>query len=424
MPRAAPIALLACVLAACQPAARFRTEGAGSELYIAEMDASTANLRTYFNRLCDQADIALTGEPPACDTSGLTETQWRTVVFAGYNDIDARCDAYMNWLEAKRNERLFANQGLAALTGLLGGVLTGAGAANALGYVALALGFGGTVYNAYQDSLLMGLETSTIKTIVTERRLQFRAKFLDARFGSKPDAVFALRAYLRICTPATITMDVNTYSRDGVTGQLNGQASIQERQLQSERRSLRSYAPATAEQRATVVRPRGVPAFSGMEKITPEPGWTARQLRTLQAAFCVLNEEGGRIGPRTRANIDRFVSTRPDQRFDDYERIRAATADPTTGEATCDESRYRNYFENSNYRNAPAQEADLLKAMQALFPEDTAQAPTSFAAGRSLIGRARARCGLGNTGPFADQVTPDLETRLAGASNGKCGDTP
>jgi hypothetical protein len=50
--------------------------------------------------------------------------------------------------------------------------------------------------------------------------LEHREKFLTAEYNSKPDAVFALISYLSICSPLSITLDVNKYSRAAAAGEV------------------------------------------------------------------------------------------------------------------------------------------------------------------------------------------------------------
>jgi hypothetical protein len=59
------------------------------------MAAESAALGEYFDELCRDADIILSGTPARCSSAGLIESDWRRVVQAGYNNIDKRCDAYL-----------------------------------------------------------------------------------------------------------------------------------------------------------------------------------------------------------------------------------------------------------------------------------------------------------------------------------------
>lgn len=402
---------------------RFR-QGAGAALNDGRMASRTADLGAYFGFLCDAAGVpgvraGAAGQGPRCPGS-LSGAEWSRVTRAGFNDIDARCDAYIAWLDDKQHQRPLVNTGIGAVTALVSGVLGATGAADALIYVGLALGFGSTMYNAYNDSLLLGLEMSTIKTIVHERRRAYRSEFRDAPIADAPDSVYALQGYLRICTPATITMDVNTFTRGSIMGNAPSIAA----QTRQEREGL--YTPPSAEDRADTAPVRGdVTTPDRVSQALIGPGWTEGNLRTLQRAFCIPEDQLGNVGPKTRANL-RLFTQGTEARFEGEEiRVNATQYNDLVGTLTgCDTDRFANVYENQRFsdRGDAVDATELFNAMRALFPGDDAIAgATGFGAAgdRALIGRARAACGLSNQGAFRNQVTPDLELRLGrGACQG------
>lgn len=196
----------------------YRTEGPGLDLYSPDGASRTKALKGYFDELCQQADLVDTNAPKVCDAD-LQDRDWRALVFTGFNDIDARCDAYLNWLDQKRAERLLVDESTIALGALLGGVLAAAApGTDALNYIALAFGFTQATYSAYHESILLGIEPSTVKGIVNKRRSEFRKAVADRKFEFKPDVVYGLRSYLRICMPQTIITNVNEYSREAISG--------------------------------------------------------------------------------------------------------------------------------------------------------------------------------------------------------------
>jgi hypothetical protein len=421
--RSVLVLLVTVLLTACQPDARFRTVGAGPDLYAPEAVANTAEVLTYFNLLCARAGLApvpIPPTPPACNISNWDTRYWRVLVAAGFNDIDTRCDNYLGWLLAKRNERLFTNQTLAAITALLGGLTVATGAAEAIGYVGLALGLGTTMYNAYQETLLNGLETATIIKTVEARRTQFRVKFQNATIIAQPDAEYVLRSYLRICTPASIIMDANTAALLLWTGPA-GEPVVppQARQLDEQSKALLNYKPITPATPVTQRSERGpIRTPDIVQQVFVDPA-TMNQLRNLQAGLCIPEEDRGKLGANTIANINLW-NTRSesaasavtiDKKIDraTYGRILQQT-----GGGICDLARYQNIWENWKYHGNPDAEKALLESMSRLFTKDTTAAPMSFGSARDLIGRAREKCGLNNKKqtPFVNQVTPDLETKL------------
>jgi len=148
------------------------------------------------------------------------------------------------------------------------------------------------------------------------------------------------------------------------------------------------------------------------------PGWTENELRNLQAAFCIPQNQRGKVNDATIANVNLFTAEteRPVPNTGHIDRtsygkiLNAAGGSPVT----CDTAHYHNYYENSKYRRAPTEEQALLKDMQDfLSPGATTPPPKTFQDGRGLIKSMRMACGLPTTGLFADEVTPDLESRFA-----------
>jgi len=351
--------------------------------------------------------------------SQLNEAHWRKIVLEGYEDIDWRCNRYLGWLVTKRGERGFTNQTLSALMATLGGLSAATGAAEAIGYTGLALGLAGSIYNNYQETLLNGLETTAIVKNVLDRRTQFRTAFEDARITSKPEAEYVLRAYLRICTPASIIMNANEALLVFSSGESVVPPHV--RELQRQRDVLPSYTPPTPETRVDQRIPRAQlprpPAV--VEQVFEGPGWTIDSLRDVQAALCVLGAERDRVGPRTIANINLFSgASEKDASSGSLRRKINRDAYRTLSRSTgfaCATTGPQNWFENTSLRD-PKQQTQILAAMHKLSPGETGSPPTllSDPQARPLIGRAREACGLNNRpGPLKDQITRDLEDKLA-----------
>jgi len=361
---------------------RYRNEGPGNQLYSIETPVATENLRKYFVELARQADLPTTQNTGAGEeVIVLPATNWDILVRTGMNDIDLRCDNYLTWIDQKRTERILVNETITAISTLAAGVLgLAAPETSALSYVALGLGFVGTVYNSYQNSILMGLESSTIKTIVHERRLTLRAEWRQVSFTNKPDAVYALRSYLRICTPQAITMDVNTYSRYGITGR--GTPLRAEIQQQAEAMGLNP--------RQSVITPpiRGdVESPLAYDKVfVLTPGWNPqeKELGKLLKAICYDERSAGpvfgadgRPGRRMATSIAiaeaEYYSKRPDDRRRDgkidqveYDQLVLQTKD-------CANIRAQNYHEAKQY-HLPLQVDGLIdkinRISRACIPKD------------------------------------------------------
>ena len=199
-----------CLVAGCTPALGNR--GIGQDLYSSQTSLATNNIASYFGELCNQTHLQRSGTSAHC-------SDYSMLVQAGFNDIDGRCDHYLAWIDTKRAEAGRVHSSLVALGSAATRVLTIASAStDTIAYVAQALGLTSSLYDAFNNSMLMGLESSTIKRIVYERRLEFRRQFMQVTFSKSPEMVFALRGYLRICTPQTIVLDANTYALAAASG--------------------------------------------------------------------------------------------------------------------------------------------------------------------------------------------------------------
>lgn len=239
-------ALLICTflsLSACtEEAQSYRYRGTGTELYTSQTSQDTQNLLRYLTELCAQSGQYQNSEDGyTCNPT----VQYKLLMHAGFNDIDTRCNRYLTWIDSERTRRLAYRNGLSATQTLLAGALGISGAsADTLAYLALAFGFAGSFHDAVTTSMMMNLESSTIKTIVYKRRQAFREAAQRTSIDTQPELIYALRNYLNICTPQTIVLDVNTFSRSALTGtrvDVKAQAQEQFRALGP----LSASAPAT-----------------------------------------------------------------------------------------------------------------------------------------------------------------------------------
>lgn len=221
------LALLSIFAACSDRGDNYRYEGAGLSLYSeTSTSKTTQNLLKYFDELCGQAAIGLPttskdGQQSYSCPSPLTSQQYSKLMQTGFNDIDLRCDQYLGWIDRKRIEALTYHRGAGAINSLIGaGLLIGGADPDAFAALLAAFSFSSNIYDASNTSLLAALESSTIKTLVYKRQKAFRAAANrhSGRNASRESVVFALRNYLLICTPQTIVLDANTFSRDPSAG--------------------------------------------------------------------------------------------------------------------------------------------------------------------------------------------------------------
>lgn len=205
-----------------------RFEGAGLSLYSeTQTPKATRDLVRYFDQLCGQANIGTikvnpkTGDRSFACPQSPTSAQYAKLMQAGLNDIDLRCDQYLGWIDRKRIEALSYRRSAGALEALLGAGLRIDGAsADSFAALLAVFSFARDAYDASNFSLLAALESSTIKSIVYKRQKAFRAaaNAHSGKHASRESVVFALRNYLLICTPQTIVLDANTFTRDPSAG--------------------------------------------------------------------------------------------------------------------------------------------------------------------------------------------------------------
>jgi hypothetical protein len=201
--------LMALATAACNPVSdQYFREGAGSDLYSAQLAQATQLQDEYVYYICRQAgdhnlDASAGG---SCD--GLT---WTAFTLAGMNDIDRRCDAYLDWLDAQRRDRTPILAQIGAMGGSAVAIMGVAGAGTqALSIVANAFGLAGTTYANWNSRLLLDVDHSTVQTIVYTRQRDFRKVNFGVIVPDRPAAIYLLRGYLRICMPITIETTINT----------------------------------------------------------------------------------------------------------------------------------------------------------------------------------------------------------------------
>jgi hypothetical protein len=187
--------------AGCDPATdnKYFYEGAGKDLYSVEGANQTALLNEYINYICGQA-----GNPGGTCSAD-------TLVNAGMNDIDQRCDAYLTWLDGQRRNKEPVLAELSALNTATHAIMavTGVGP-KALDIVTAAFGLATATYTNWNSRLLLAVNQSTVQTIVYSRQQQYRAAINNFVVPDRPYAIYLLRNYLRICMPITIETDINT----------------------------------------------------------------------------------------------------------------------------------------------------------------------------------------------------------------------
>jgi len=340
------VLLLCCITAGCTPDDGFRkyAGAVGPDLYSRQTLKNTSLLSAYTANLCQQADLGI-------DTYGrcaiTTVAGWKEFVDMGLYDIDQRCDSFLDSLyyKDKTGDSIIAQ--ISDTRSFTGTVLGATAASNrAIRIVAAAFDFAESSFRNTNNTLLDALDPTTVKSIVFRRQQQIKEQIYSAPISSKPQALHALRTYLRVCMPFTIEMEANAVLTTAQRTNTTGESPI-------------LFAD-TAKTSETIPNRNGghVPPKSSQDAIAlfgPDSGRGENSVKKVQKKLCVA--ETGNVGPITRtavgiyrqSNDDPDTSWRPLSK-DDVQTILDKVPD-------CNEKIYLNYYETSLLGTAPGLEA-------------------------------------------------------------------
>lgn len=394
------------LMVGCAPT--YADRGVGQDLYVRGTPAATNNLVSYFRELCAQLNLLQSG-------SSVTCSDYPALVQAGFNDIDQRCDSYLAWIDNKRTEAVRVKASLLAIGTQATTVLTLAEAGSkTIAYVAAALGLAGSLYDANSNSMLLGLESSTIKTIVYQRRLEFRRQFSQVPFSTTPAMVFALRSYLRICTPQTIVLDANTYAlsvASGITPQ-----SLEASVLQEAEAIGAGLAPVTPLTLADTRITRGeIPRCAECEKLFADPGFTPERIKAAQTALCV--EADGKVGQGTLQAVQNYRDTQGNERTGLVTEAEYSDITALGCKAGDREKGILNFFEAVTYRDNPNELPRLVENLNLILPETPLDVTTTTLSSESLrtkIAAARQKFGFTTGDAMRDtHMSRQLKNKIA-----------
>jgi len=378
----------ALLMSGCDPNDRvYFREGIGTQLYTADT-ASAAELQNiYLDYLCRQANSYVGTDVPSCAQQVIPANYWPIIVQAGLNDVDARCDSYLAWLDQKRRENaaVLAEIGAVrfAVDALTNPNVTGV---SAVGLAAISAAFGlatDTVKNF--NSLLLQVDHTTVQNVVVTNRKIFREDLLkfSSSIDNKPASIHTLRTYLSICMPMTIAANINsTVTVFKQTGTAPGAGPM-----------LPTVgAPFTPRERVVERKPPpvdGIKPVPGAETIID--GYPANRLtytpeviETILAALCAPASERTKITGVTKTLLEIWEQTdlqngSPNGKIDDRER-RALL-----GLTACPTDKVLNAFERQSFMNASTGTMKSTKRLITLL--DTAP-PAGGTAGGGIFNRA------------------------------------
>ena len=396
------------LLSACQDAA-YLQKGIGAQLPAADIAQSTGLQDQYFRHLCAQVGYA------TCDLPTVDRQLWTLVVRQGMNDIDRRCDAYLEWLDNKKRSKgpLIAQSNAISATAQAIIQIVSPGSA-AISIVGIAFGLLNQSIENYQSRLLLEIESSTINAVVLRARHDFRENTAGFSYNTRPDAEYALRTYLRICLPFAIETNINDYTTLGSRGiKVDGDNTINQGLVGLEGGRAE---PLTPEAPVGTRPARGkFEQDNRLDEIFTGGVFVEADLVKMQRVFCLQGLGVGAIGSKTKAGIRIFEEARwPPGNSNLDGKINPAELNRIEALPDCDSTKFANYYERTELVDAD-QVKGLIQLMNARLPEGPIgeDLPLTSELVRAKISDARAAYGLDNFGgTAANQATRALGESL------------
>jgi len=353
---------LALLAGGCNPLEKmYFREGIGTDLYTVDSATATDLQNAYLDHLCRQSRPYVGVGVPSCSQELLPPDAWSIIVQAGMNDIDQRCDSYLSWLDQKKRETGAILTQISAIRVAVDAV-TNPGIVPGISPIALAsiAGAFGLATNTFNNinSLLLQVDHTTVQTVVFTNRRKFRENLLGLAITNKPMTVHALRSYLTICMPMTISANINstvTVFQSGGPGALDqpplvGTSTIGT-PFRATQQITRPIRPPPDESNIN----RDFAQIIGNFRPTIH---TISKIDPVLAKLCMTSTEA--ISDRTVVLVQVFQQTRNAPRT-------GKLTDPqidflnSSSASQCDPRRSLNYYESSNLPNGPS--ADLVTAM-------------------------------------------------------------
>jgi hypothetical protein len=170
--------------------------------------------------MCGRACVAVTAGSTTttrtCRYGEMSPADWFNVVRASMNDVDERCDVYLEAVDRARRRRDLYRKQLSdteTTTMTVLGFETGPLAhisKRTIAEISLAFGFTKGSLDNYYSRLILEVEKSSLSGLVRKRQNAYRQKLglYITLITDKTSAYYAMRGYLRICTPPSIEAEI------------------------------------------------------------------------------------------------------------------------------------------------------------------------------------------------------------------------
>lgn len=334
--------MIAVVLQGCSNADRqYFDSGIGTELGYSTLPKQTTSQNDYVRYICQQAG------------SVNCAVDWNTFVQAGMNDIDERCDGYLAWLDARRRSNGAVLDQISDTQTATEAVLIATKAGSlAISLVGTALGFARETFNNVNSRLLMEVNHSTVQSIVLSNQTRFRDDLRTKSIGTRPQAVYALRQYLRICMPFTIETEINntltTYAQGGTDALDNTSPLVDTAVIGA------PMAPAgKVEPRPTKVPPTG-PQYA-IILANPKTAFSEPYIKGVLGKLCAPSAEQAKPTAKTAARIiayQQWLKARSDASTKLTGKLTDGEMTIANGYVSCNpnkQTKFANFYEKETY---------------------------------------------------------------------------
>lgn len=292
-------------LVSCGPGNQnFLANGPGAQLEANDIAVTQIRSEDYFKYLCKQSGIlpSYNGKSYSCLPHPGDSRHWMLLTQQGLNDIDRRCDSYLQWLDHKKRSKAPILSQIGAIDTATTAILGATGVSGApLTIVAAGFGLLRNSVENYHSRLLLEIESSTINSVVLNEQHRFREKLRTENVvvDNKPAAEHVLRSYLRICLPFSIETSINNFSTLGSKGiQVTDRNSINWSPVVGS-------APRQADETPQGNTNSGVGSAGINRNVVamfgPKSGRSIDDVKAVQRMLCV-NDDGD-VGPTTKTAI-------------------------------------------------------------------------------------------------------------------------
>jgi hypothetical protein len=373
--------MLATLISACDPGLeqQYYRQGIGTEIVNPYAIDVTELQDTYLAELCRQAGC----------TPGEYSAAWWLVVQAGMNDIDARCDAYLAWLDDRRRSHGPILSEISALSAATQSIMkfTGSGA-NPITIVGVAFGLASDTFTNVHSRLLLEVNHSTVQSVVLSKQQEYRNGLKGQGINTRVMAIYALRSYLRLCMPMTIETQINStvtiYEQAGARALQNTPPLIDPRTVGGV--ALRAAETIRQPDRAPrpVFPPEVAALFISPSDLSPQ------EFKSMQAALCVPNHEIGWAGDYTKGAIQIYGDAK---RPPSQAPLSEKDVNKIIGLKECVAGGGKNYFERQMFdhpKTGTDPLGDLVRSLNAAQPENPLPNVKTLEEARPKIAAVRA----------------------------------